>query len=347
MARYGGSVYGAALYGASPLLSLSVEPMSINALDFQKVDVFWKSPIGDFTKIRLVRNQNSFPEHAEDGVIVFEENATQGTVSRSSLIDGEDNPDSLPITPGRQIYYRMFLFTSAKVWVTAGSITDVMPKSHDSQSKILDIIPKVFTTDEQSPLGIVNPDFALANFLSGFSLTYDQFLTLVDLLKPHHSNEEMPFALIPNEASTLGLNNEKNIPVKNQKALIREALYMYQHKGTFNGLNTYVEALTGWAPTTTTSDNLLLGPQDSTFYQTTGHWVATGGTITSDSSQTPAVVTNSIDNKYSCKIVASGAGSITLGKDNPLLKGVPVMPSTDYTLSFQVKKTYLQNNSKK
>ena len=339
MAKYGNNVYGGTLYGQTPLLSFSVEPMAITVIDFNETYVYWQSPTGDFTKIRLVRNQTGYPEHAEDGVIVYEEDATSGNISTLILKDGEDNPDSTPIVQGREVFYRMFLFTSAKVWVVAGSISDVVPSSHDAQTKIVNLIPKVFTTQEQSPLAIPDPTSALFNFLDGMSFTHEQLTTFADLLKPQHASSITPYALVTNQRDTLGLNPEPNLPIKNQKTLVREALYMYQHKGTLLGLNDYAESLTGWAPTTTISSNLLLSPQDSTFYQTTGNWIATGATITSDSSQTPPTGTNVIDNKYTCKIVATGAGSMSLGKDSPIMKALSVTPSSSYVMSFQAKRT--------
>ena len=339
MAKYGNNTYGGALYGQTPLLALSVEPMAITVISFNEVDVSWQFPTGDFTKVRLVRNQVGYPEHAEDGVIVYEENATSGNVRTAYLQDGIDNPDVTPFVPGREVFYRMFLFTSAKVWVVAGSISDIIPLSHGAQEKIVNIIPKVFTTQEQSPLAIPDPDSTLVKFIDGMSFTYEQLTTFADLLKPQQSFASVPYALLVNQRDTLGLNPEPNLPIKNQKMLVREALYMYQRKGTAVGLNDYIETLTGWAPTTTISPNLLLSPQDSTFYQTTGNWVVTGATITSDTAQAPATGANVIDNKYACKIVATGAGSITLGKDSPIMKAFSVSPSSPYVMSFQAKRT--------
>ena len=345
MAKYGSNIYGATIYGEAPKLAYSVEPMGITVINFTETYVNWKNPTGNFTKIRLVRNQVGFPEHSEDGVIVWEENASEGTVSRSLFRDGEDNPNSIPITPGRQVYYKMFLFTTGKVWVTAGTTTDIIPSNHNAQSKLLDILPKVYTTDEQSPLAIVNPDSTLAKFLGGISLTYEQLLTFIDLLKPHHSNEDLPFALIPNETGTLGLNQERNLPTKNQKMLIREALYLYKNKGTLLALNAYVEALTGWAPTTTVSSNLLLGPQDSTFYLTTGNWVPTNATLSSDTTQAPATGANVIDDQYTCKVIASDSFTMDLGADDPISKGVPVTAGSEYTASVQIKSPSSAGNS--
>ena len=139
MAKYGVNYYGASKYGATPRLRFSVAPMSvlvssIVSTGFRKVTVSWQSPTGDFTRFRLVRNQAGYPETAEDGVIIFDEFSESGSVSRSSFVDGEDNPTDIPLVPGRQVYYRVFLFTTAKIWVTAGSISVIVPSDHGAQT---------------------------------------------------------------------------------------------------------------------------------------------------------------------------------------------------------------------
>ena len=87
MAKYGSNIYGATLYGEAPRLAYSVEPMGITVINFNETYVSWKSPTGNFTKIRLVRNQIGYPEHAEDGAIVYEEDATAGTAWPSAQGD--------------------------------------------------------------------------------------------------------------------------------------------------------------------------------------------------------------------------------------------------------------------
>ena len=337
MAKYGNVVYGGAKYGVTPKLAYSVEPMSITVIDFTKIQVSWQSPTGAFTKIRLVRNQFGFPENSEDGLIIWEEDATEGTVSRSTFVDGEDNAGQTPIVNGRQVYYTMFLFTDQKIWVNAGQITDLMPLDHGVHTKIMDIIPKVFTSDIQSPLGVTDETSHLYKFMGGVAFTHEQFLSQLDILRPQHSSEGIAFFTLSQNAFSLGLVPEPAIPVKNQKRLIREALYMYSHKGMESGINTYAESLTGFAPTTTLSTNLLLSVQDSTFYNSVGNWTATNATLTSSNEQVPATGTNVIDNVYTGKIVASGSGSIQLGNAAPITRGVPVIPDTEYVVSCKLK----------
>ena len=108
MAKFLGAIYSGAVYGNPPRLVFNAEPMEASAIDYGKVRVNWKSPSGSFTKIRLVRNNDNFPETEQDGVILWEQSSTNslsGLVSRNSFLDGEDNyidsitSNDLPITP--------------------------------------------------------------------------------------------------------------------------------------------------------------------------------------------------------------------------------------------------------
>lgn len=337
MAKYGNITYGGSKYGDTPKLVNSVEPLSLTVLDFTKVYVSWQSPSGTFSRIRLVRNQTGFPETAEDGVIVWDEFATAGNVSRSSIIDGVDNPTSISIVSGRPIYYSMFLYNDSNVWITAGKITDVVARDHGSHKKIMDVIPKVFTSKEQSALHVTDETSALYNFLYGFSVTYDQLLTFIELSQPLHLKEGSPFSLLRVENENVALDPEPSLPVRSQKKLIREALYMYSHKGLKLGLETYVESFTGYSPAITISPNLLLSVQDSTFYQSTGNWVFTDATAEASDEQVPATGDKVIDGIYSCKVTATDAFTMVLGEDSPITKGVPVQPDLDYTASIKLK----------
>ena len=181
MAKYGVNYYGSSSYGSFVNLRFSVQPMSVLATElstvssFSKVLVEWQTPRGEFSRIRLVRNQAGFPETSEDGVIIYDEFATEGTVSRTSIIDGEDNPTDIPLVPGRQVYYRMFLFTTTLIWKVAGSITAIVPSDHGIQDKFMATIPRVFTSKSQEPLGAVDVYSDLYKFMSGLTFAQEEF----------------------------------------------------------------------------------------------------------------------------------------------------------------------------
>ena len=338
MANYGVAVYGESVYGQTNQIPNSVSPMSITVVYPTEVYVNWQAPSGTYSAIRLVRNQNSLPETAEDGVIVWEQ--VSSSITKTSFNDGGGIEDTagIPIVPGKPIYYAMFLFTSDNVWVPAGAVYDVVPSSHGSTDSLIRSLPRVFTSKEQTPIGEPDPTSDLYYFTDGIGFTLDESLTFLDLLLPDHTRISTPVSLLPLETQNFGLTPEPGMSIKSQKQLVREAFYMYSHKGTANGLGTYVESLTNYAPTITTSSNLLLSVQDSTFYNSTGNWIATNATISSSTDEAPVqqLTDKYIDLNYSCKIVASGAGSMTLGADSPILKGVPITPGTQYTLSAQI-----------
>jgi hypothetical protein len=337
VARYGIGYYGASTYGAFVKLAFSVEPMSTLVLDFTKVLVKWQTPRGNFSRIRLLRSQVGFPETAEDGIIIFDEFATEGNVSRVEFIDGEYNPSDVPLIPGRQTYYRVYLFTDQNVWRVAGSISAIVPSNHNVQTTFMNNLPRVFTSSEQGSFGTVDTTSALYNFVEGLTFSQEQFYTLLDLLKPKHTGIETPIELLPIEVASLGLTPEAGLPTKNRKRLVREANYMYARKGTQLALETYSESLTGFEPTITVSENLLLTVQDSTFYGGIGNWVASNAVLTSSTEQVPDSNTNQIDTTKTGKIVASNSGSMVLGNTNIITKGVPVLPSTAYIVSCKLK----------
>lgn len=378
MAKYRSRKFAEFLYGGDSVIALSVAPMSVLVQTFTEVLVTWRTPTGDFTRIRLVRNQGGFPETFEDGAVVWEEFATQGSVSRDSIVDGKDNPETTTVVPGRMVYYRMFLYTDSKVWVNAGSASALVPLDHQYQEKLFGVLPRVFTSIEQTPLGeldtriqVISPGDTdledkgiydlttfnnanaalnvgqtrargqyvndLYNFLGGLGFTLDELVTYLELINPSHTSFDTPASLLPIEFSHVGLTPEPGLPVKNQKRLLREANYLYTRRGTELALGTYVESLTGYAPVISVSSNLLLDALDSTFYQSVGNWTATNATLEPSTEQLPTNLTGTIDTDYTCKITSTSAGTMTLGEDNPITKGVPIKPSTQYTIFGYVK----------
>ena len=342
MSKYGYSIYGASKYGETPKLAYSVEPMDINVLQFLNARVTWQDPKGNFTKFRLVRNQNAYPETAEDGIIIFEQdsldgNSIEGLIQRTSYYDGYENPEEIPLTPGKKIFYSVFLYTSEKIWVLAGKANEIIPDDTGVMKRMIDLLPRVLTSSDLSPLGVVDEASTLYQFLDGMAFTYEQMLVELKLLKPQHNLEYSRYKSIPAETINLGLNPEPGLPMQRQRSLIREAIPLYADKGTVLGISDYAESVTGFAPTITVSSNLMLTIQDSTFYNDTGRWEATNATITATEEMVPDNSDKSIDLTYTLKIEPSDTGTMSLGADAPITQGVPIQPDTEYYYSVKVK----------
>jgi hypothetical protein len=339
MAQYGNAIYGLSTYGSTPASTLSVSPMTTLVVNYTQCYVYWNVPGGEYSQARLVRNQNAFSENQEDGVTVWSQ--VTSSVTKTAFNDGGGIEDTsgVAIVPGKPIYYTMFLLDSDNEWVNAGSVQDIIPSDHGMQDAIINYLPRVFTSAEQSPLAEVDKTSDLYQFLSSAGFIIDELLTSVDLLQPNATLTNTPVSLLPIESSNYGQTPEVSLPYKNQKKLVRDAIYTYTVKGTSNGLQTYVQDLTGYPATITPSLNAMLSVQDNTFYKGTGNWVATGGTITSSTDITPPVVSNAVDTTYTCKIVASGAGHMSLGNDFPITRGISIdnyVGSPDVTMSVQI-----------
>lgn len=349
MTKYSNGVYGGFKYGDTPKLVFSAAPVTTEVLAFNQVQISFTSPSGTFTRFRIVRNQNGFPSTPEDGVIIYQlisldGSSLAGTIPFTSFIDGVNNPTSIPLVAGQNVYYTIFLYTSNNVWVNAGQVTDVIPKDTDAMAKFMNSLPRTLISNELSPLGTLplktdtnKSDFY--NFMDAFMFTYEQFLTQISLIRPKYNFDSCNYYTIPTEAYSVGLNLEPNIPVNNQRRLIRDAIYLYSQKGTAIGIQDYSKDLTNFDTVVTTSPNLMLSVQESTFYNGTGNWVATNGTLTSSTDLVPDTnPSNQIDNTYIGKFVASSSsGAINIGFDYPILNGVPVTANTAYVVSMKIK----------
>lgn len=354
MARYGNVVYKGTFYGEVPRTPFSVEPFTATAVDYDRILLNWNTPTGDLTGLRLVRNQEGFPESPEDGIILYEANSTTGNFGSTTFIDGETNfqdsnlRNDIGLVSGRWVYYRMWVRRSDNLWVVANDVFTILPKKHgtnlsdgtelqSTQTNFMDLLPRVFSSAEQSPLGTIDPGSALYSFLEGMSFTLDEMLTLADLLIPDYSGKNSGPGLLQLKLAEYGLAEEEPEAIVRKKRMIREALYMYSRKGTRLALGTMVESLTGYAPDISLTNNLMLTVQDSTFYKGLGSWRSVGpGTLTLETrTRTPETEVNSIDIEYSAKVVTTGANArIEDGTFRPTTRAVPLPEIDTYTFSY-------------
>lgn len=239
-------------------------------------------------------------------------------------------------------------------------VTDVTignQSSTTTHDRMISLIPRVYLSANQGPLDAIreydpNVDDAgptdnvlLNQFLKGFSLTADEFLNYAEFISPDISGRNTAPNILQLQSHQLNLSFDTSGISRTQKKLVREAMYIYRRKGTTAGLQTAVEAITGYDVTLADTRNLMLSPQDGTFYQGLGFWNAgTGCTIAlvkavedGPDVGTPVLadVPNAIDFEYCAAVeVASADATIYNGFTSPITRGIPVSGSTDYALSF-------------
>jgi hypothetical protein len=335
------------VYGDSPQLAFSGDPFRAVAISYTQISLTWVSPAGDYSELRIVRSFDGYPETAEDGAIVYSWNNNDDDVLETAFIDGDD--PSIGLTSGKFVYYRMWLKRLDNRWKIASDAYTLLPIRHstlapdgtelvNTKNKVLDILPRVFTTATQSPIDEVNPNSDLAKFLDGPSFELDRILTYAGLLLPLETNRYVSPEILLLQSTQLGLPIEPFLATKQQRRLAREALYIYQNKGTENSIEAFVESFTGFAPEVTKSPNIILTTQDSSFTGGLGFWKPVGN-LTLELETTVPGVSPEIepyvdDYRFVAKITANEVGSrIISGTDDPVRHGTPVNPGTAHIFS--------------
>jgi hypothetical protein len=338
------------LYGEPSRIAFSAEPVVATPLDYGKVSINWAPPTGNIQSMRLVRNQDGFPETAEDGVILFEAPGAEGIAA--PFVDGEDTPEgTIPLVEGRFAYYRIWLLRVDQNWYPAGDSVALVPKNHaiktidgtvllTSQQKFMDILPRAFFSPQRNILDEADVNSTLGRFISAFSFTVDELYTYAETSLPNTSGVTLNPRGLPLHLVNYGLTSEPNIGIKGQKRLLREANYIYSRKGTLNALATMVESFSGYSPTISLSPNLMMSMEDSTFVDGLGFWETSGSAVvlTRVDDQSIASEQFAVDETWVGKVQASGSGSIKTGVTSPVTKGIPVDPGTEYSFSAYLRR---------
>jgi hypothetical protein len=348
MGLYSAAKYGIDVYGQLSKIDYYAEPFISKAVDYTKVQLTWVEPSGEVVEFRILRSNDGFPETPEDGRLIYSYTSSTN-IKLTDYLDGEEPLN--PVPSGKFVYYRIWVkvLSATNVWRIAGDTFTLVPIKHssfapdqttlvDTKNKLLDILPRVYTTSTQSPIDEVDPNSELAIFLDAFAFELDIALTYADLLLPVSSWQYIGPEILNLQSTQFGIEVEPYIATKQQRKLVRNAISMYQNKGTLKGIETFVESYTGYAPTVTSSPNLILSTQDSTFTNGVGFWRAIGNATISPETTVPGVqesVEPYIENNgYVAKITVNTIGSkIVNGNERPVTQGTPVFPGTAYTFS--------------
>lgn len=357
MPLYGNIIYGSgATYGQPASLPFSVEPLSATALWYDSILVNWTPSQSNYKAFRLVRNQNNMPESPEDGIKLLDWNtenpdvatlSNQKTYLDTAVINGVEIPE-LKLIQGKFTYYRIWLLDNNDVWVVAGETAVLLPRQYgidviggkSTHTKLLELLPNQFTSSDNSVYGEIDYTSDLAVFLEGFSFSLDEYLTYINLIHPDTYGEFVSPTILALQGYQVGVPPEFQTVTKVQKKLIRDAIYIYQRKGTELGLSAFAESTTGYAPTIRVSPNILLSIEDSSFYKGVGNWRAFGGvTLSSVNDVEPSSAeSEACDTEYVGKaIISSTNSSIGTGITQSITSKIPVTKISEMSLSYYAK----------
>ena len=388
MARYNTFLYGdvQVTFGGVSGPIYSVTPFTAEPLDYDKIGVAFSIPGRNtnnyYTRLRVVRNQDYPSETQEDGVILYDKlysSSLDPLSGNVQFVDGtlsDANKVPFPaLRQGRYVYYSIWLLKTtggSTFWDKIADASTLLAKSHDTvlsntdsafsqisnpkttrtrttHQKLMELLPKVYTTSTENPLDAVDENSDLSRFLKAFSYTLDEIFTYADLLLPTRDATNYSPDLIRAKSYELGLYPDNQPSTRTQQKLVREAQYMYSRKGTKLALGTFAESITGYNATVSISPNLMLSPQDSTFYRGVGSWTTFGAcTLTADKIGPAPVkatigsdIDRAIDVTYCGKVVTTATNAqINNGSSSPITRGIPVEENKAYSLS-----AYLKNST--
>lgn len=349
MARYGLDYYGVGVYGAgtTAFVEFDASPFVAKSVGYQRIELTWTPPTGDWSRIRLVRNTYGFPLSVDDGTVISDE---PKNFSTGYFIDEGEVPAGVGLKEGSGYHYSLFvLSTQTQTWINAGNTVGVSSKNFNSLDRMYDAIPAVYKTTNLTAVtdNSRNPD--LENFLRIFAVEYDQFKTSANLLLNTYDTSLAYAPIIPVMMQQFGVAYEPELGLQQSRILLRNAVYINKAKGSFEGLKNFIKAFTGYDESTGMGKNLMLDYNDSSFEQSVGRWELVSGTATlavAPASEVLAYSEPTLPAEFPNKIEGSlkltrtsttGDTALACGVSAPKTRGIPVKEGFSYTFSIRAR----------
>jgi hypothetical protein len=290
MSRYGLNPYYLGYYGNSndiPFVSTNFTARSEN---YGYINLFWNSPYGQWSKIKLVRNTYGFPINAWDGdVLDIKKN---GKYIAFKETDPTYFNDNFNLATNAFYYYSLFVFETVNyTWVRVGDASALSTIDYGYTDLMYNSLPDVYKiTSLNDPFSnLDNED--LYNFLSLFGFQLSLSHTYTNLLTNRYDVETVGGALLPTFMQQFGLAYEPELGLQQARVLLKNFAQILKEKGSKSGLKDYLKSYTGYGINASTStapnptslgyymgQNIMLDYNDSSFEESIGHWTSPNST---------------------------------------------------------------------
>ena len=314
MSRYGIDYYGIGYYGSDNPIKFDATPFTATPYDHGQIALAWTTPTGNWSDLIIVRNQYGFPVDQYDGVQIY--TAKQSDNARSAYA-----PDS-GLVPGTFYYYSIFVLSLTQYnWVKAGDAIGLAVYDYGYTEKMYDYLPEVYRIESPyTPTASQWDNYILKGFLKNFGFQLDYTQNLAERVLDKYNVEKVSGKLIPTMLNQFGYDYEPAIGMQQNRIMLRDSVVLTKQKGSKAGLLAYLKAFTGWGvpapldttpnPSTngiTTGHNLMLDYNDSSFEESTGHWVSIDGSA--DYDQLPVKNINTLS-------LTSNVATLYIGDNN-------------------------------
>jgi tail protein P2 I len=281
---YGIDLYGQGRFGRDPSLvrpDFSVDPFQAIPLDYSTLHLTWQKPQSSAcTFLRLVRNPRNLPQDEDDGLYLWGSATTTPTYAEP--VQRPANLTDLDLDSGF-LYYTMWGWDSVNsIWVRCSDLIALVPINWGYGYRLYNLMPMAYRdrdivlVDPYNPWPVDNPRPPLQRYLSLLGFQIDFIRTELESLMSVNDAQNCSGALLPLMAQQLGLQNEPEIGMQQERQLTSNAIHLYKLKGSPRGISEFTSLLTSYPMSVLSHHgyNLLLCRDDSIAETSIGTWQA-------------------------------------------------------------------------
>ena len=347
MSRYGFDYYYIGYYGSDNPIKFDAAPFTALPSDHAEITLTWTTPSGNWSDLVVVRNQYGFPIDPYDGTQVFASKKSDST-----------NPvyvDNNGLVQGNYYYYSVFVLSLTQYnWVKAADAIGLSVYDYGYTDKMYAYLPEIYrVSSPYTPTTSQWDNYILQGFLKNFGFQLDQTQTLTQRLINRYNVEKVSGVLIPTMLNQFGYDYEPAIGMQQNRIMLRDSVILTKQKGSKAGLLAYLKAFTGWGvpvpiattpnPSTngiTTGHNLMLDYNDSSFEESTGHWVSIDNSADYDQLPVKNITTLSLTSNVATLYI--GANNYDVG-NQVTVTGLPypLFNNNTYTITAVDQSSYI------
>jgi len=152
-------------------------------------------------------------------------------------------------------YFNQYLVTEARLVGDDGITYDVesLQVAVYGKGKYLQYLPELYDSDEFT-----------SRFLMLFESFWKPISQQIDQMEYYFDPDITPAEFVPWLASWVGLPLDSSLPMERMRAMLKQAIMLFQCRGTYQALQTYLEIYTNGkvAIKERRSQNFILGPEN-------------------------------------------------------------------------------------
>lgn len=330
---------------ALPQIGITIEDVSLDTVrvSFDQTSVPDDPTFGEWTEAVIVKSTAGIPLDSLGGVHILrvantEEGLSQFEGGWVNTLDG-------PLEGGRWYYYALFAryFHSGNVyWLKVGEATWLNPYPFGYGERFWRMIPEHYRSEDQSHhVG----GGLLRRVCDALGYEFDVARTWCSTIGDVWDFEKISAKLLPEAAHALGQPLESASGDKRMRSLLLNLMPLRKTKGTIDGIEGYVSALTGYRVKVFDGLNILLRLDDAEAAVGAGGWTGqlVNGTVTGTVSRQVSVSAPAngpaIGVPYIRNTNGTGAGTtgtLTLPVSTDIGSMVPVIEGHEYKFGVNI-----------